>query len=61
MDGFVARQNITHYRKMLKITTDPAQRRPIEELLLAEEAKLKKYEDDHVRSSPPNFGSRNSA
>jgi hypothetical protein len=31
VDGFVARQNIEHYREMLKITTDPAKRRQIEE------------------------------
>ena len=30
MDGFVARQNIEHYREMLKITTDPVRRRQIE-------------------------------
>ena len=55
MDGFVSRQNIEHYREMLKITTDPAQRRLIENLLLEEEAKLKKYEEDHNRehSQPP--------
>ena len=38
MDGFVARQNIAHYRELLKMTTDPAARQRIEELLLAEEA-----------------------
>ena len=43
------RQNIEHFRAMLKITTDPAQRRVIEKLLLDEEAKLKKYEEDHKR------------
>jgi hypothetical protein len=55
MDGFVARQNIAHYRGVLKTTTDPAARRRIEELLLAEEAKLKKYEEDHnhERQQPP--------
>jgi hypothetical protein len=55
MDGFVARQNIEHYREMLKITTNPAQRRLIENLLLEEEAKLKKYEEDrsHERQQPP--------
>ena len=55
MDGFVARQNIEHYREMLKITTDPAQRRLIENLLLEEETKLKKYEENHnpEHSQPP--------
>ncbi len=54
MDGFVARQNIEHYGEMLKITTDPAERRLIEKLLLEEEAKLKKYEEDqsHERQQP---------
>jgi hypothetical protein len=47
MDGFVARQNIEHYRELLKITTDPARRLQIEKLLLNEEAKLKKYDEDH--------------
>jgi hypothetical protein len=55
MDGFVARQNIAHYRELLKMTTDPAGRQRIEELLLAEEAKLNKYEEDHnhERQQPP--------
>ena len=54
MDGFVARQNIEHYGEMLKITTDPVERRLIEKLLLEEEAKLKKYEEDqsHERQQP---------
>ena len=34
---------------MLKITRDLAQCRVIERLLLDEEAKLKKYEEDHKR------------
>jgi hypothetical protein len=34
---------------MLKIITDPAQRRVIESLLLDEEAKLKKYKEDHKK------------
>ena len=38
-----------HFRAMLKITTDPAQRRVIEILLLDEEAKLKKHEEDHKK------------
>jgi hypothetical protein len=44
--GFVARQNIEHYRERLKIATDPAERRMIEQLLVDEEAKLKKYDED---------------
>lgn len=38
MERFVRRQNIEHYREMLKIVTDPVQRRMIEKLLLEEEA-----------------------
>ena len=34
---------------MLKTVTDPGQRRVIENLLLDEEAKLKKYEEDHKK------------
>jgi hypothetical protein len=44
--GFVARQNIEHYREPLKITTDPAERRKIGQLLVDEEAKLKKYDKE---------------
>lgn len=46
MERFVLRQNIEHYRQMLKITADSAERRRIENLLLAEEAKLKKYDEN---------------
>ena len=49
MELFIIRQNLEHFRTILKITTDPAQRRVIEKLLLDEEAKLKKYEEDHKR------------
>lgn len=59
MDGFVARQNIEHYREMLKITTDPVQRRLIEKLLLEQEAKLKKYGEDYKKEpqqQPPTRG-----
>jgi hypothetical protein len=34
---------------MLKITTDPAERRNIGDLLRHEEAKLKKYDKDHTK------------
>ena len=50
MKRFVIRQNIEHYRAMLIITTDPAQRARIEKLLREEEAKLKKY--DHDKKPP---------
>lgn len=46
MERFVRRQNIEHYRALLKGITDPAQRRVIEKLLAEEEAALKKLEDE---------------
>jgi hypothetical protein len=49
MERFVIRQNIEHYRDMLKITLDRTQRQRIEKLLLEEEAKLKKYDEDHKK------------
>jgi hypothetical protein len=52
MEGFVARQNIEHYRAMLKNTTDPEKRHLIEKLLLDEEAKFKKYDADHKKQNP---------
>jgi hypothetical protein len=52
MKRFVIRQNIEHYRAMLTITTDPAQRVQIEKLLHEEEAKLKKYDQDNKKESP---------
>ena len=50
MKRFVIRQNIEHYRAMLTVTTDPAQRLQIEQLLHEEEAKLKKYDDDNKKT-----------
>ena len=50
MKRFVIRQNIEHYRAMLIVTTDPAQRMRIEALLHEEEAKLKKYDDDNKKT-----------
>jgi hypothetical protein len=50
MKRFVIRQNIEHYRAMLTVTTDPAQRVQIEVLLHEEEAKLKKYDDDNKKT-----------
>jgi hypothetical protein len=49
MERFVIRQNIEHYREMLKITLDPTQRQRIDKLLLEEEVKLKKYNEDHKK------------
>ena len=54
MKRFVIRQNIEHYRAMLIVTTDPAQRMRIEALLHEEEAKLKKYDDDNKRTPGSN-------
>jgi hypothetical protein len=54
VERFVIRQNIEHYRELLEITRDPTERRRIEKLLLEEEARLKKYDDDHktARNAP---------
>lgn len=49
MERFVIRQNIEHYRELLKMTTDPAERAAMEKLLREEEAKLKKYDEDHKK------------
>ena len=46
MERFVIRQNIKHFRAMLKQTTDPERRRTLEKLLLEEETKLKKNDED---------------
>jgi len=45
-------QNIEHYRAMLKVTTDLERRRVMEKLLREEEAKLKKYDEDHKKNPP---------
>jgi hypothetical protein len=54
MKRFVIRQNIEHYRAMLIVTTDPAQRLQIEGLLHEEEAKLKKYDNDNKKTPGSN-------
>ena len=55
MKRFVIRQNIEHYRAMLIVTTDPAQRVQIEGLLREEEAaKLKKNDDDSKKTPGSN-------
>ena len=46
MERFVRRQNIEHFKELLKIETDPGKRRAIEKLLREEEAKLKEAEED---------------
>ena len=52
MKRFVIRQNIEHYRAMLTVTSDPAQRVQIEGLLHDKEAKLKQYDHDN-KNGPP--------
>jgi hypothetical protein len=54
MKRFVIRQNIEHYRAMLIVTTDPAQRVQIEGLLHEEEAKLQKCDDDNKKTPASN-------
>jgi hypothetical protein len=39
MEGFVHRQNLEHYRKLLAETTDEAQRRMLLKLIAEEDAK----------------------
>ncbi len=46
MERFVGRQNIEHYRTMIKNATDLERRGVFKKLLRDEEAKLKKYEED---------------
>ena len=41
MKRFVMRQNIAHYRALLNVTTDPSQRRSIEQLLHEEKPNSK--------------------
>jgi hypothetical protein len=50
VERFVGRQNIEHFREMLKITSDPGQRQVLEKLLLQAQAKLKKDEEDHKKN-----------
>ena len=49
MERFVRRQNVEHFREMLKIATDPERRRVLEKMLLEEESKLNKLEEDPRR------------
>jgi len=51
MERFIGRQNVEHFRAMLKITTDPAQREVLKKLLLEAEAKLKTAEEDRKRNN----------
>jgi hypothetical protein len=49
MERFVHRQNIEHYREMLKTITDPAQREKIKKLLAEEDAALRKAEEEYKK------------
>jgi rubrerythrin len=49
MERFVHRQNIEHYREMLKTVTDPAQREKIEKLLAEEEVALREAEEKYKK------------
>ena len=49
MKRFVILQNIEHFREMLKIVTDPAKRCVIEKLLVEEEEKLRKVDEDRKK------------
>jgi hypothetical protein len=49
LNRFVIQQNVEHYRALREITTDLEQRGMIDKLLLEEEAKLKKYDDDRKK------------
>jgi len=46
MERFVHRQNIEHYREMLKTITDQTQREKIKKLLAEEEVALRKAEEE---------------
>ena len=57
MERFVARANITHFLDLLKHATDPEDRRVIEDMLAAEEQKLKEAEARAARGAErPKFG-----
>ena len=49
---FVHRQNIEHYREMLKTITDPAQREKIKKLLAEEDAAIRKAVTDCMSFCP---------
>jgi hypothetical protein len=49
MERFVHRQNIEHYREMLKTITDPVQREKIKKLLAEEEVALRKAEEEYKK------------
>ena len=49
MERFVGRQNIEHYKELLKTIADPVERAKIEALLREEEAKLQKAEEKYAK------------
>jgi hypothetical protein len=49
MERFVHRQNVEHYREMLKTITDPGKRETIKQLLAEEEAALQKAEEEYKK------------
>jgi hypothetical protein len=49
MERFVHRQNIEHFREMLKTITDPTEREKIKKLLAEEEMALRKSEEEYKK------------
>jgi hypothetical protein len=49
MERSAIQKDIEHYREMLKIIPDPAERWQIEKLLLEQEAKLKICDEGHKK------------
>ena len=49
MKRFVHRQNIEHFREMLKTITDQKQREKIERLLAEEEVALREAEEEYKK------------
>jgi len=49
MEHFVIQRKVEHYRAMIKNATDLERRGVFKKLLREEEAKLKKYEEDHKK------------
>jgi len=49
VERFVHRQNVEHYREMLKTITDPMKLETIKQLLAEEEEALRKAEEDHKK------------
>jgi hypothetical protein len=47
MERFVHRQNIAHYREMLKTITEAKEREKLEKLLAEEETALEKAEEQY--------------